>query len=396
MQVTKYINTVNVVFETPNNQTFDFFELNLDCPVAWGGQLGGNRTIKQRRKNAADKYRTWLSCQPHRGHLHTSELHRSLRVPGWLLWAKHHRGKKRVPARTRQGGLRSRSQRAMANSQERDRGRLPTRLSSSLQQPETGPSPGARRLRGEGEPWAGSRPRRRPARRGHSPAPRAMQTLTRAAGAPPFPRQRGGRRPNLPPPDPTATSASRASFLADVTSSNNSGRQSCPGRSRGGGGGLGLPAEAPSLGLSACPRRRARAAPPDRRGPRTEAGCARRGGGCSRAGTGRGPRVPRRGAGGRAARPIGSRGSGSGPMGPGGGTRRAAIAGARQRGRRCPGQVPALLCAGRSWEEGGAAAELLGTRCDFGQLRPSAPPGGSGPAGRAVPPAASSVARSQD
>lgn len=133
--------------------------------------------------------------------------------------------------------------------------RLPTHLCSPLQQPECGPSAGlAVSEERESPGWepagaTGTEPRSQSDADAH---PHGESTAVPSAPRPG--PGRDGRRSNLPPPIPTGTSASRASRPADVTSSNNSRRQSCPGRSRGGGsGGLGLPAEAPSLGLSPPP-----------------------------------------------------------------------------------------------------------------------------------------------
>lgn len=82
-------------------------------------------------------------------------------------------------------------------------------------------------------------------------------------------------------------------------------------------------------------------------------------------------------------------------MGPGGGTCRAATAGA-PRGAAVPGLGPGAALLKDGGSGGGSAAELLGTRCGLGRLRASAPWGGSGPAGRAVSPPASLVARGRD
>lgn len=312
-------------------------ESTFSCCIGRGA--AGDRTITQRCKSVTDKFGTWRACQlrhpSRRGH-----LHKGLRVLAWLPWAPAE--KKRAPAKTRKAGCRP------GTSAQRPSRKSGIRAGS----PHAFPRPHHSRRpcppQGSPSPRRGRAPGREPARTaGTNPAPRATLTLTRAAGAPPFPRERG----RAPRPLRTRRAQTESAAAgpdrpfrfprappADVTSTNNSGRQSCPGRSRGGGG-LGLPAEAPSLGLSARPRRQARAAPPARRGPRTEAGRARRGGGWSEAGTGR----ARGAADGRAAWPIGSRGSGSGPMRPGGGTRRAAVPVPRERGGRAgPGPGAAL------------------------------------------------------
>lgn len=210
----------------------------------------------------------------------------------------------------------------------------------------------------EAGPWAGLAGEEERESPGLGAGPRAALTLTRAAGAPPFPQEPRGRcgraalTPNLPPPSPAPASASRASLPA--TTAHVRAARAGVGAAAAGSGSL------PRLLPWACP-------PVPAAGPRSEAGRARRGGGWSRAGTGRARGSP------GAARTGGRHGQcAPGAPGPARGGRGAAVPG--------PGAGAAVCGEQRSGSSSGRCEAL----------------GGSGPAGRAAAPPARLGARSQE
>lgn len=181
-----------------------------------------------------------MPCQlrhtPRTGHWHTSERHKGLRSLRSSPWAPAEKKSVSQPGHGRAGC--GKLARVGAAPAPHPPFLAPTRAG--------GRALGrAGRRGGEGEPRAGSRPES-----GADAHPRGGSAAV-PSGAPRPLRTRCAHTES-------AAAEPRARFrFPRVTSSNNSARQSCPGRSRGGGGGLGLPAAAPSLGLSACPRRRA-------------------------------------------------------------------------------------------------------------------------------------------